>query len=377
MAVSKVGGLHLRIGFDLGRCAFGNHPTVVEDGDAVRDIEHQRQHVLDQDDGQVRFRPKATQQRIETLHFARAQSGGRLVQHQQLGPCNQCAGNFDESLLCEAQLDGPLEERALDAQEAQRLDHALLRLLLGGVAAREAQQRTQRVRANMVVQADQHVFQHRELRNELHRLERATHAETRALERRLPRDVVTGKVDASGAEAGEAGDRVEERRLAGAIGADDTVDDAFRNGDVDRIHGDQASEFDADAVRPQQRRHRFSLDAASRAAAACRSRSARQLRDRISCGSQPFRVPSPASPAGITRMNTISSTPKMISCSDWKPRSSSGSVVSSSAPSTDPYMLMRPPMTTIEKWITSWNMPKLSGTMKPSVTAKRAPPMPA
>src|SRR6476469_5143922 len=70
MPVPEIGRLHLGIGLDVGGRSFGNHAAVVEDGDPIRDVEHERQHVLDQDDGQVRFRPHAPQQRVEALHFA-------------------------------------------------------------------------------------------------------------------------------------------------------------------------------------------------------------------------------------------------------------------------------------------------------------------
>ena len=75
-------------------------------------------------------------------------------------------------------------------------------------------------------------------------LERARHPELRHLVRRQPagsrlpskRTIARGRLV-------DAGEHVEERRLAGAVRADQADDRALRDGEVDVVHGDEAAEL--------------------------------------------------------------------------------------------------------------------------------------
>ena len=61
--------------------------------------------------------------------------------------------------------------------------------------------------------------------------------------RRLPRQVLTGEDDLPLRRLVHAGDHVEERRLAGAVRADQADDRALRDHEVDVRHGDEAAEL--------------------------------------------------------------------------------------------------------------------------------------
>jgi len=81
----------------------------------------------------------------------------------------------------------------------------------------------------------EHVVHHAELGKQRGDLKRAAQAQTRAAERLKARDVAVEEANAAGAWRDETGDDVEERRLAGAVGADDDEPLA-----VGRVHVDAA-----------------------------------------------------------------------------------------------------------------------------------------
>jgi hypothetical protein len=67
--------------------------------------------------------------------------------------------------------------------------------------------------------------------------------------RRPPRQVFTGEDDLALRGLVHARDHVEERRLAGAVGADEANDRPLRDHEVDVRHGDEAAELLAHADR--------------------------------------------------------------------------------------------------------------------------------
>ena len=91
--------------------------------------------------------------------------------------------------------------------------------------------------------------------------------------RRLAGDVVAVEDDPAGGRLVDAGEHVEERRLAGAVRADQADDRAARDREVDVVDGDEPAELLAqpDARRGCRRRW-SSIGAASCRGAACRAR---------------------------------------------------------------------------------------------------------
>ena len=71
------------VGGDLGRRSFGEHAAAIEDGDAVREREHDAHVVLDEQDGQA----EAVVQIADDAHDARrlrlGQSRHRLVEQHE------------------------------------------------------------------------------------------------------------------------------------------------------------------------------------------------------------------------------------------------------------------------------------------------------
>jgi hypothetical protein len=81
---------------------------------------------------------------------------------------------------------------------------------------------------------------------------RASDAALGDLERPEPADALAAEDDASGVLPVHAVDRVEERRLARAVGADDRPALAFANAERDAVDGAQRAEADREAVEFEQ-----------------------------------------------------------------------------------------------------------------------------
>src|SRR5712691_9537268 len=120
----------------------------------------------------------------------------------------------------------------------------------GGPVKREA-------RAVGALDGEQHVVDHGELGKERGDLERAPQAQASAAEGREPRDVAVEEGDAARRRPDEAGDGVEERRLAGAVGAEDDEALALSRGEADGAEGLETAEVVGQALDGERRGHRL------------------------------------------------------------------------------------------------------------------------
>jgi hypothetical protein len=103
------------------------------------------------------------------------------------------------------------------------------------------------------VVADQNVLEDRHAPEEVDVLERARHAEPRHLVRAHLEEALAGELDVTRLRPVEAGHAVEERGLAGAVGADQPGDAAAVDVEGDGIERDDATEAPADFADGQQR----------------------------------------------------------------------------------------------------------------------------
>jgi hypothetical protein len=87
------------------------------------------------------------------------------------------------------------------------------------------------------------ILDHRHVGEHADILERARHAKPGALVRRGGCDVAAVERQGAGSGRQQAGDQVEQRRLAGTIRPDDAVDAAGCNIHIDLVDGEQAGEL--------------------------------------------------------------------------------------------------------------------------------------
>src|SRR6185437_17142665 len=109
-------------------------------------------------------------------------------------------------------------------------------------------------RARLSMSADQHVLERRHAGKDARRLEGAQQAEPGNGARRAADQRGAEKGDIAAIDRKEIGDEVEERRLAGPVGADERGQAAFRNGEGDIVDGAQAAEGLAQPANLQGRR---------------------------------------------------------------------------------------------------------------------------
>ena len=156
------------------------------------------------------------------------EAGRGLVEQDEPGVADDRPGHLDEATLAGAESADESVGFGLEADEAHRPHHIL-------AAVRPA--------ATRVLVHEQHVLVHREVGDGLLGLERPAQAPPRPLEVGDREEVVAERDDPSGERPDEPAEDVEERRLAGAVGADQAARAA---GERDRhpIDRDDAAEAD-------------------------------------------------------------------------------------------------------------------------------------
>ena len=241
-AGAEIGRDHGRIALHVARRAFGDLAAAVEHHHVVGDVHHDAHVVLDQHDGDAALLVDVQDVARHVLLLVLVHAAHRLVEQQHLGLQRQRAPQLHALPEAVGERGGRLLAQVLQLQE---LDD----LLAGGamadlLALRQApiEHAAEHARAHAHVAAEHQVVEHGEAAEQGDVLERARHAERRDLARRPARDVAALEHDAAGIRLVEAGDHVEQRGLAGAVGADDREDAAL--GDVDRhaVDGGDAAE---------------------------------------------------------------------------------------------------------------------------------------
>src|SRR6185437_5461394 len=107
--------------------------------------------------------------------------------------------------------------------------------------------------AERALQRDAHVLAHREMREDSRDLEGADDAEPRHRRRPLARDVAALVEDAPGGRPQELGQEIEDGRLAGAVGADERMDRAAPDAQIDLLHGGKAAKLLRETARLEDR----------------------------------------------------------------------------------------------------------------------------
>ena len=127
---------------------------------------------------------------------------------------------------------------------------ALLAGLQHGAAAQQAE-----VVADLELDGDADVFEHRELRENAGDLKRPRDAAAAPRRRGERGDVIAAEDHAAGGRRQQPRDQVEQRRLARAVRADHRAQLHRLHGEVDAGHGLQRAERAAELARLEQRRH--------------------------------------------------------------------------------------------------------------------------
>src|SRR5690606_12683399 len=294
----------------------------------------------------------------------------------------QRARDFQAPLVTVGQRLGQVVGARTDAYAVQQFTGACLDGGLLAARGGRAQHRPPHACAGAHVPADHHVVERAQVGKQADVLERARQAGRGHLMGLGPGQLPA--VEAAGAGLGhvQAGQHVEQRRLAGAVGADQAVNFAAPDIEADVRERLQAAKALAQALRLEQHLARGGaqgFEGRVHAAPPVRASSRLRTADGHSPAGRNSMTSTMASPKSSMRMPSGSSTtaPKSICCSGTTTaRRNSGSTASSSAPRITPGMCPMPPSTTMQSTEIDSIRLKLSGLTKPCIAANRAPAIP-
>src|SRR5467141_2254444 len=241
---AKVGFLHVRVLDDLGRRAPADDPAGVEADHALREAHHRLHDVLDHDDRDP-GRIQVEQYFQDFVDFVAGEPGHRLVGDQQPRPRRHRARQIE---LAQLDLRQAVRRRLRLVREADGLQDAhCLRVRIGIVEADD------------VPQGHDQILQHRHAVERARDLEAAGDAAPRALVGRQARDLLAAEHDRARLVAQRAGDAVDERGLARAVGADEAEALAFGHLEADLRQRAEAAEVLRHAFYLEERSHHLSF----------------------------------------------------------------------------------------------------------------------
>ncbi|AEK29578.1 Hypothetical membrane associated protein [Bifidobacterium animalis subsp. lactis CNCM I-2494] len=238
--------VHHRLGLAFGHdLAFGHH------GDPVGDMAHHVDVVFHE-----QHRGAVFAQRDDVIEQAllqrRVHAGHRLVEHDELRVAHERTGHFEELALAAGERPGVVVLLLVE-QEAVEQGLGLLAVLLLLLLPRPREQRPEHALAGVALRAQHHVVEYGEPAHHLGELEGAHHAAAGHFLRVHMGHVLAVELPGAGVRGVEAGHEVEERRLAGAVRADEGRDAMTFDLEMPHIHGRHATEATGDVVSHQNR----------------------------------------------------------------------------------------------------------------------------
>ncbi|MFT3849035.1 MAG: hypothetical protein QM739_10210 [Propionivibrio sp.] len=184
--------------------------AVLDDGDVVGDAEEFLQTVRDVEDGDAAFL-QARQVFEQHVHFRVGEHGGRLVEDQHAHVARQRLGDFDHLLVGDAEVAGARARVDVVAERLQQFAGFLVQCL-------PVDERTP-----LTEVFQENVLGHRQVRRQRQLLVHDADAAFLALLRRGEVLLFTEDFHASGILDIDAGKDLHQRRLTGAVFADDRV----------------------------------------------------------------------------------------------------------------------------------------------------------
>src|SRR2546426_1529363 len=307
---AQVGGDDLGVAADRGGLPSRQQLAEVEDVDVVANPHHQAHVVIDQQHRDVEPLPHRVQQLRQTRRLLRVEAGRRLVQQQQPRPHRERARDLDTPLDPRRQV---ARQRACGTVEVEHVKDRACAFHRRAFRVRGERQ-MERV-AERVAPAER-VHRHDQVLGDGHRapqlevLKCARDAEARSHVRRRIDQRVAFEEDRALVRGDDAGDAVEERRLAGAVGTDQAEDLAAVQVQRHSVQSDDSAEAHCDVAYTQHRHATFTFLPPS-PLTADRAWSTRWRR-------------SPHTPSGSVMSWTINSTPTAIwnqsyEISYWRP----------------------------------------------------------
>ena len=244
-AAAEIDVVHHLVAADLGRRALDDLAAVVHHRDVAGDGERDVHVVLDQDQRHVLRQPE--QQLRQPLPLAEREAGGGLVEQHQLRLDGARHADLELALLAVGEVADErvglvAEQHALGCRAGP----------LAGVLVLLAREHPQ-ASAVMPEDREKDVVLDREAGKEPRLLVRPGKPERRPHPRRQVGDVTAHHLDRPRRGLEVARDEVEQRRLPGAVRAEDGTALAVRDVEIDVAHGLNSAEAPADPPQAEDR----------------------------------------------------------------------------------------------------------------------------
>ena len=242
--------------------------------------------------------PHCVQHLGEMRGLLSVESSRRLVEEDQPRPHREGAGELDAPLDPGRQIAGEGPRVAVEVEHVQDRSRALSRRTLRVTRERKVERVAERVAPAQRVHRHDQVLLHGHRAPQLQVLKSASDAEPRAFVHRRVSQRVVVEIDRPCVRPDDAGDAVEERGLARAVGPDEAEDLAAVQVQRHAIESDDAAKPHGQVAHAEHRHATFTLRPPTAPAAdrACRTRLRR----------------SPHTPSGSAMSWTMSSTPTAI-----------------------------------------------------------------
>ena len=277
LLLAQVGADHVGVALHLLGQAGRDGCAEVDDHHPVGEVHHEAHVVLDEDHGHAQLVADVEDEPGHVLGLLDVHPGDGLVEEQELGLHRERAAQLDALLdAVGQQADGALAV-GLDLEEVDDLldGRAVGQLLLERPA--DERQRAEHPVAHVGVAAEHEVVEHGQVGEQLDVLERARHAQAGDLVRLLADQVVAVEGHAAFLRLVDARQHVEDRGLAGAIGADDREELALADLEADAVDRGDAREPQHDVADVDDRRAVAGVDGRFRGGAGHDSHRLRRL----------------------------------------------------------------------------------------------------
>src|SRR6185312_18480 len=223
--------------------------------DLVGNAHHQAHVMLDQEDRDAEFFANIADHAAEIAEFLVIEAGGRFVEQQQFRLGRERATKRDALLQTEGQGGDRDFGLRIEFQERDQLAGALVERVFLARRDRKGERIVDEARARAAMAADQDVAAYRHGAKQREILERTADAERRDRMLWHADDRLSLEADVARLHGIEAGQAVEQGRLAGAVGADQPANLALRDVETDLIERNDTAETDGDAIDFQKRGH--------------------------------------------------------------------------------------------------------------------------
>jgi hypothetical protein len=203
---------------------------MIEHREVIDQLYHGMHRVLDDQDGNT-FGAQLPDDAENPAEIVVAEAGECLVEQHQARMRHERARQFHQAQFPRRQPPGDLFRLVDEPDPVERRQ----RHLTGDSIGRSADK-----------SADDDVFEDAHARERAHNLKGAPDAAPAYLVRAQPSDRLAGEGDCAAIGGEKPVDHIEQRRLAGAVRADDAVEPALGKGEVDAVQRAQPTERDPD-----------------------------------------------------------------------------------------------------------------------------------